>query len=42
MPEAKRRDEPGGRGSTEGALEAAFELVASLPVPVFFTVTSRE
>jgi len=36
MPEAKRRREPGREASQESALEAAFKLVASLPVPVFF------
>jgi PAS domain S-box-containing protein len=36
MPEAKRKREPGREASQETPLEAAFELVASLPVPVFF------
>ncbi len=35
MPEAKLKTEP-GRESQPSALEAAFKLVASLPVPVFF------
>jgi PAS domain S-box-containing protein len=36
MPEAKRKVEPGRGASEEAPLEAAFKLVASLPVPVFF------
>jgi PAS domain S-box-containing protein len=36
MPEAKRRVEPGREASAEASLEAAFKLVASLPVPVFY------
>ena len=36
MPEAKRKREPGREASKETPLEAAFDLVASLPVPVFF------
>jgi PAS domain S-box-containing protein len=36
MPEAKRKSGPGREASQESALEAAFKLVASLPVPVFF------
>jgi PAS domain S-box-containing protein len=36
MPEAKLRIEPGRGASQASALEEAFELVASLPVPVFF------
>src|SRR5690349_18622441 len=36
MPEAKRKIEPGRGASEEAPLEAAFKLVASLPVPVFF------
>ena len=36
MPEVKRRRAPGREASPEPALEAAFRLVASLPVPVFF------
>jgi PAS domain S-box-containing protein len=35
MPEATRKKEPGREG-LEAPLEAAFKLVASLPVPVFF------
>ncbi len=36
MPEAKRRVEPGREASAAASLEAAFKLVASLPVPVFY------
>jgi PAS domain S-box-containing protein len=36
MPEAKRKVEPGREAAQEAPLEAAFKLVASLPVPVFF------
>ena len=36
MPEAKRRSEPGRESAAQERLAAAFELVASLPVPVFF------
>ena len=36
MPEAKRKREPGRESAAEERLAAAFELVASLPVPVFF------
>ena len=36
MPEAKRKTEPGREAAGETPLRAAFELVASLPVPVFF------
>ena len=36
MPEAKRKSQPGREASQETPLEAAFRLVASLPVPVFF------
>jgi PAS domain S-box-containing protein len=36
MPEAKRKMAPGREASADAPLEAAFKLVASLPVPVFF------
>ncbi len=35
MPQAKRKSEPGGKSAAEERLAAAFELVASLPVPAF-------